>query len=130
MRLHPRIILGLAVITLLLLTAAAAARTREFQAPSKRIACRYTSMGGPGPYIRCDALFLNDVGFILDRRHKAKRITVTDTAADTTKAPILHYGKSREFGHFRCQSERSGLTCRNRKSGHGFKLSRERQRVF
>jgi hypothetical protein len=75
-------------------------------------------------------LSLGDVGFILDRRHRAKRINITDTAADTTKAPILHYGKSRQFGTFRCRSRRSGLTCRSLRSGHGFKLSREKQRLF
>jgi uncharacterized protein DUF6636 len=108
----------------------AAARAREFQMPSKRIVCRYSSSGGPGPYLRCDVLSLNDTGFILDRRHRAKRIKVTDTAGDTTKAPILHYGNSRRFGPFRCRSRRTGLTCTSRTSGHGFALSRERQRVF
>jgi hypothetical protein len=75
-------------------------------------------------------LSLNDKGFLLDRRHKARRINVTDTAADTTRAPILRYGKSRRFGPFRCRSQRSGLTCKSLISGHGFKLSREQQRVF
>jgi hypothetical protein len=107
-----------------------AARIRTFQTPSKRIVCRYSSSGGPGPYLRCDVLSLNDVGFILDRLHRARRISVTDTAADTTKASILDYGKSRRFGTFRCRSQRSGLTCRSLKSDHGFKLSREKQRVF
>jgi uncharacterized protein DUF6636 len=73
---------------------------------------------------------LNDVGFILDRRHRGKRIRVTDTAADVNRARILHYGHSRRFGAFRCTSRRSGLTCRSRTSRHGFELSRQSQRLF
>ncbi len=75
-------------------------------------------------------LSLNDVGFTLDGRHKARRIKVTDTAADPNSAGVLRYGSSRRFGPFRCRSRRSALTCKSRSSGHGFKLSRETQRVF
>ena len=122
---------ALLVATALVLSGSApvVAKTPRFQTPSKRIFCLYSSREGPGPYIRCDTLFLNDVGFLLDRRHKARRIKVTDTVADR-RAPVLHYGRSRRFGPFRCSSRRSGLTCKSRRSGHGFTLSRERQSVF
>jgi uncharacterized protein DUF6636 len=108
---------------------AALARTREFQMPSRKIACLYESKGGPGPHIRCDALFLNDVGFFLDRTHKGKRRKVTDTVADPN-AKVLAYGHSLELGPFSCASRRSGLKCKSRTSGHGFKISRQRRRVF
>lgn len=108
----------------------AAAKTRSFRTPSKNIVCVYSSGGPAGAYIRCDVLSLNDVGFLLDRRHRAKRIRVTDTAADVNTAAVLRYGKSRRFGPFRCTSRHSGLTCKSREGGHGFKLSRQRQRVF
>ena len=39
------------------------------------------------------------------------------------------YGVTGQFGGFVCQSERTGLTCRN-EDGHGFFLSRRSQVVF
>src|SRR4051812_42733489 len=107
----------------------AVAKTRSFRTPSKNIVCLFSSRDGPGPYIRCDVLSLNDVGFSLDRRHKARRIRVTDTVADPNKARALGYGKSLRLGPFRCHSRRSGLTCKSQTS-HGFRLSRGRQRIF
>jgi hypothetical protein len=110
--------------------APAGAKTHGFQTPSRNIACLYSSSGGPGAFIRCDVLSLNDTGFLLDRRHRAKRIKVTDTVADPNGASVLRYGHSRRFGPFTCTSRPGGLTCKSRTSGHGFKLNRERQRVF
>lgn len=46
-----------------------------------------------------------------------------------TETPTLAYGRSWRFEGFRCRSRRVGLTCSNR-SGHGYFLSRERQRTF
>ncbi len=108
----------------------AGAATSTFQTPSHNIVCLYSSSGGPGPFIRCDVLSLNDVGFFLQRRGKARRRHVTDVAADTTRARVLRYGKSLRRGPFRCRSRRSGLTCRSVVSNRGFKLSRESQRLF
>jgi uncharacterized protein DUF6636 len=108
----------------------AEAKTSLFRTPSKNVYCLYSSKGGPGPYIRCDVLSLNDAGFVLDRRHKAKRVKVTDTVADPNRASELGYGKSRRFGPFRCSSSPTGLTCKNRKRTHGFKLSRQKQILF
>ena len=42
---------------------------------------------------------------------------------------FLGYGRSWARYGFRCESMRSGLTCRN-PAGHGFFLSRETQRLF
>ena len=111
-------------------SAPAAGATRSFRTPSRNIVCLYSSSGQSAPFIRCDVLSLNDVGFFLDRRHRGRRITVTDTVADPNHAGVLDYGKSRRFGPFRCRSRRTALTCRSRTSGHGFELSRQRQRVF
>jgi hypothetical protein len=107
----------------------AMAKSRHFQTPSHKLVCLYESKGGPGPHIRCDALFLNDVGFFLDRTHKGKRRHVTDTVNEPG-AKVLAYGKSLELGPFSCASRRTFLKCKSRRSGHGFKLSRGRQRVF
>ena len=37
---------------------------------------------------------------------------------------VLAYGTSVSRGDLRCESERTGLTCRNRANGAGFRLSR------
>lgn len=108
----------------------ATAKTTKFRTPSQNIYCLYSSTGRSGAYIRCDVLSLNDVGFVLERRKRARRVRITDTVTDPPKARDLAYGKSRRFGSFRCFSRTSGLTCRSRTSGHGFTLSRQRQRVF
>lgn len=114
-----------AVAAVLLVAAPAEARTRHFQTPSHNIVCLYSSTE---PRLRCDVLSLNDTGFTLDRRHRGRRVHVTDSVNEP-RAPALGYGTSRRFGPFTCTSRRTGLTCRSRPSGHGFFLSRASQRV-
>jgi hypothetical protein len=106
--------------------APAAAATKSFQTPSHNIVCLYRSSGGPGPLLRCDVRSLNDTAFTLDRRHRGKRVHVTDAVP---AGHVLRYGRSLKLGPIKCTSRRSGLTCRNGNS-HGFALSRARQRVF
>jgi hypothetical protein len=121
---------GLASLVVLVFLAGAASaegRQRAFHSPSGNIRCLYRSSGESGPVLRCDVLSLNDVGFTLDRRHRGKRVHVTDALPE---GDVLPYGSTRRLGPFRCRSRRSGLTCRSKPSGHGFELSRERQRVF
>ena len=114
--------------TALALAAAApvSAAAKSFQTPSHNIICLYSSSGGPGPFLRCDVRSLNDTAFTLDRRHRGKRVHVTDAVP---AGHVLRYGRSLTLGPIRCTSRRTGLTCRNG-AGHGFALSRERQRVF
>jgi Family of unknown function (DUF6636) len=50
-------------------------------------------------------------------------------ANPATDYPRLGYGRSYSWHGIRCASRTTGLTCRNR-SGHGFFLSRQRQRVL
>jgi hypothetical protein len=120
---------ALAVAVLTLCAAPALGSMRSFRVPSGKIGCLYSSSGGPGAFIRCDVLTLNDVGFVVRTKGKGRRVRVTDTVANP-KAKVLRYGSVRNFGPFRCRSRRSGLTCRTRANGHGFTLSRRRQRVF
>jgi hypothetical protein len=120
---------ALALVAVLAATATAEAKVRFFRTPSHNIVCVYSSKGGPGPYLRCDVLSLNDVGFTLDRRHRGKRRHVTDSANDP-RSKTIPYGTSRRFGPFTCTSRTTGLTCRGRRSGHGFFLSRAAQRVY
>ena len=49
-----------------------------------------------------------------------RRVNYTDVAP---------YGATGQFGDITCQSENTGLTCRNRE-GRGFFLSRSRQELF
>jgi hypothetical protein len=119
----------LAACVLALGATPALARSKSFQTPSHNIYCLYVSSGGPGAFLRCDVLSLNDVGFTLNRRGRGKRIRITDSVVNR-KARVLRYGRLIRVGPFGCRSRRSGLTCKSRVSGHGFKLSRQRQRVF
>lgn len=117
-------VLSLAAVLALALAAVtpASAATRRFQTPSRNIVCLYFA----GPRLRCDVRSLNDTAFTLDRRHRGRRVHVTDAVP---AGPVLRYGRSLTLGPFNCSSRRSGLTCRS-SSRHGFFLSRARQRVF
>ena len=107
----------------------ALARTKSFRTPSRNIYCLYMSTQGPGPWIRCDVLSLNDTGFRVDRKHHGKRIHVTDSVVNR-HAKTLRYGKTLDVGPFTCVSSRRGLNCEARLTGHGFELSRKKQRTF
>jgi hypothetical protein len=51
---------------------------------------------------------------------------------DTVISPdafVLDYGKSVSLGGVTCESAESGMTCRNDR-GHGFSISKARQKVF
>ena len=109
--------------------ASASGASRSFRMPSNTIHCLHLTTGGPGVLLRCDVRGTGDTAFVLKRRGRGRRIRATDTVANP-KAPVLRYGSTRDFGPFRCRSRRSGLTCRTRANGHGFRLSRERQEVF
>ncbi len=119
----------LASAVFLFASGTALARSKSFQTPSHNIRCLYMSTQGPGPWIRCDVLSLNDTAFRIDKRHSGRRIHVTDTVS-MPGAQVLGYGKSLRVGPFTCRSRQSGLTCKSRSSGHGFKLSRQRQTRF
>ena len=120
-----RLLLGLGALVLLGAAAAPAeARRQAFHTPSGNISCLYRS---GGPLLRCDVHSLNDTAFTLDRRHRGRRIHVTDAVP---AGRVLAYGASLRLGPFRCRSRTTGLTCRSRPSGHGFALSRASQRVF
>jgi hypothetical protein len=123
-----RLALVAALLALMVATAPASARERDFQTPSKRIRCAAFSSGGPGAFVRCDLLFLNDRAALLRARGRGRIVKVTDAVAGPA-APVLAYGRTLRFGPFRCTSRTTGLTCRNR-HGHGFSVSRERRRVF
>jgi hypothetical protein len=120
----------IALVAAMALSAAPAfARTKSFRTPSKNIYCLYMSNQGPGPWIRCDVRSLNDTAFRVDRRHKGRKIHITDSVFNP-HAKVLRYGTSLRVGPFTCASRTSGLTCKSRTSGHGFRISRQRQKTF
>jgi hypothetical protein len=119
----------LAASLVLACAAPAAAKIVDFQTPSKRIVCMYATGIGERAFIRCDLRFLNDRAVILEAGRGARKVKVTDAVGEPG-SPVLAYGKSRTFGRFTCTSRTTGLTCRDRSSGHGFEVSRQRQRLF
>ncbi len=53
---------------------------------------------------------------------------ISDSVADPGN-PVLEYGQSVSAGGVTCVSAKNGMTCQNA-AGHGFTLSRGKQRVF
>jgi hypothetical protein len=120
--------LALAALALALAPATCFATIRAFRSPSGTIGCIYYRDPDTKAFLRCDVDAAGDLGWRIHRRGHARRIHVTDTVLDP-RAPVLAYGRTRSFGSMRCTSRMSGMTCKNR-DGHGFALSRERQRLF
>lgn len=117
--------------------AAASARTGLFQSPTGNIGC-YISTS----YTRCDIAVHDwptppkpancdvDYGGGLDvgLHGRGGFVCAGDTALH--QGPVLAYGKRRSAGRFTCTSRAVGMTCRNRRNGHGFFLSRQSYRRF
>ena len=112
-----------------------------FMTPSGNIYCNGAIDGGG--YISCTIVSRNGGPaapkpgscsgvwgheFDLDSTGPAK-IVCGRTPQRVDYSDIADYGLTGEFGAITCTSERTGLTCRNQ-SGHGFFLSRAKQRVF
>ena len=112
-----------------------------FQTPSHTIGCGYSRAGGEGPFLRCDLAAVShrpkrprscelDYGlaFGLGEAGPGRRLCVGDTVRDPA-AKVLAYGHTRRLGPFTCIARTTGLRCTTG-TGHGFELSRERQRLF
>jgi hypothetical protein len=120
--------LALAGLALVLLPATSFATIRAFRTPSGAIGCIYYRDPDTRAFVRCDVEGTGDRAWRIRAHGHARRIHVTDSALDP-RAPVLGYGRTRSFGTMHCTSRMSGLTCKNR-DGHGFVLSRQRQRRF
>jgi hypothetical protein len=120
--------LALAALGLALAPAASFATIRAFRSPSGAIGCIYYRDPHTKAFVRCDVEGAGDKAWRLRKHGHAKRIHATDSALDP-RAPVLAYGKTRSFGTMHCTSRMTGMTCKNR-DGHGFRLSREKQRTF
>jgi hypothetical protein len=131
----------LAILALVPAVAGADGSLVSFQTPSKRIGCLYSHLSGEKATLRCDVVDVVrpkakpkscelDYGsaFGLGPTGKGRWLCVGDTVLDP-KAKVLAYGRTRTLGPFRCLSRASGLRCATA-AGHGFEVSRTRQRVF
>jgi hypothetical protein len=112
-----------------------------FKTPSGNIHCAWYSLD-QGPEVRCDIQNFTpsfkqsadcelDYGYAFAVGTKSGKGEVL-CAGDTVTSPdakVLAYGKSFDKGGLSCISTTKGLTCKNG-SGHGFSLSRAKQRVF
>jgi hypothetical protein len=127
----------LPAIAMFVATPVAAQSLIGFQTPSGNIHCLLAE-----GYLRCDLrsniasvprrpsdcdLEWGDA-FNMTSRSRASRLCHGDTAMNPEN-PVLGYGRTWRQGGFVCRSATSGLTCSNQ-SGHGWQLSRERQRIF
>ena len=131
-----------AILTTVVLLAAAApaagAGAPGFRSPSGNIVCiqnevavdcelRSTTNGRPPRPASCRF----DFGYryrIYPGLSRGRRLCTSD-AIDDAGLPTLGYGRTWKRAGITCASRRSGVTCRNH-AGHGFFLSKARQRVF
>lgn len=109
----------------------------NFTSPSGNIACQIDD--GTDAQVRCDiaestftppaqpAGGCGDTGWgnsiVIVSTSAADFICAGDTIA-VNGSPALQYGQTSVVGPFSCDSDKSGITCRNTKSGHYFLLSK------
>ena len=110
----------------------------QFHTPSGNINC-----GMGGGFVRCDTTehtwpippkpatcefdWGGSVG--VGRQDPAEFLCVSD-AVGGPDSQVLDYGERISLHRFRCVSKTKGVRCVNRKSGHGFFVSREDVRLF
>ena len=106
-----------------------------FMTPSGNIACNVGKLGqrsnaplgiGCALYSKRDSRQAIATWWMRTGGPAAFAYVVADPASDY---PRLAYGKAYAWHGIRCTSAATGLTCRNT-SGHGFFLSRARQRIL
>ncbi len=132
----------LAGLAMLLAGPAAAQDFVVFRSPTGNIHCLMPEREGDWQGVRCDILEaeisypLRPADCELDWGHafevpgqgSAGLACAGDTVA-TPDSPVLDYGRQITHAGVTCTSEKTGMTCVNR-DGHGFSLSRARQRLF
>ena len=113
----------------------------QFETPSGNIGC----IMGSGYGARCDIQNKDwsrgprpkgcptqvdwGQGLIVGKTGKGHIVCAGDTTLNNGGG-TLGYGKSTSVGRFTCTSRTSGVTCRNRRNGHGLFLSRASYRRF
>ena len=124
---------------LAIVPASASAKIKFFQTPSGNIACvlgggiarcdiqEHTWPTPPTPPSCMDLDYGN--GVQVYKGHPARYTCAGDTVFSPNN-PVLHYGDKITVNRFRCKSKTSGVRCVQRKSDHGFFISRERVKLF
>ena len=123
-------------LAIAMLAPASAMAIVGFQSPSGNIRCDIFKQG-----VRCDTFqkswsptpkpnscefdWGGSIG--LGHRGKAHFLCVSDA---TEQGPALAYGHAIQVHGFRCTSLTSGVRCVSKRSGKGFKVSRESYRFF
>lgn len=108
----------------------------HFSSPSRNIACEITqtsvrcdievhSYQPPPEPDGCDGMWGTSLQ-VGDAA--AAHVCVTDSKIGAEE--VLEYGTSTVLGDFGCTSRRSGMTCLNVRTDHGFKISRAKITVF
>ena len=130
------VILRLAIVAALALgiaVPAASGAPAPFRTPSGNIHCYLGN--GSGGTVQCWVMSRACRGeygtfaysWAMSGRQRPMRFCPGDLVRGTR---VLGYGRSVSVGQMTCRSQQRGLTCTNRRTGRGFFLSRERQRIF
>jgi hypothetical protein len=136
-------LIGSVVVATALLTPATAVSSLErivsVQSPSHNIACILASRTDARCDIKAHTWHVGRPKGCVDLNYGDSlsvntrgRVYVTchgDTTFDP-KAKVLAYGRSISDGPFTCASATSGITCRDRRTRHGFLISKARIRLF
>lgn len=113
----------------LLAPASAQAAYHDFRSPSGKVACAFYSDAETPPLVRCDWQGSDDEAMVLGETGRARRRHVTDSVMNP-EARVRRYGRSTTYRRLKCISRRRGMTCRSLASGHGFRVSVEKQETF
>jgi len=113
----------------LLAVAPAQAAFHVFRSPSGKVGCAFYSDAETPASVRCDWRGADDQAMVLRETGRARLRHVTDTVMNP-EAKVLRYGRSMTFRRLKCVSRRLGMTCRSLASGHGFRVSVEKQETF
>ncbi len=123
-----RIVLIVTAVALLA-PASAQAAFHDFRSPSGKVACAFYSDTETPAFVRCDWRGADDEAMVLRETGRARRRHVTDSVMNP-EAKVLRYGRSTTYRRLKCVSRRLGMTCRSLASGHGFRVSVEKQEMF
>lgn len=133
---------GLLTAALALTGAAPAiAKSASFMSPSGNIGCivatdygarcdiQHRDWSPPARPKRCPSFTGYGQGLWVTKSGRGHAVCAGDTAL-SNGGPVLVYGKSRSVGRYTCTSRTSGMTCRNRRTGHGFRIAKQSYRLF
>ncbi len=133
-----RTLLVLAAAALLLAAGAAQATAfKGFETPSHNIGCILTDQGArcdirehswPLPQKPKSCEFDYGGSVFIGAKGRGEYGCVSDSAMGA--GPVLPYGERIRKGRYVCRSQEIGVRCFNRRSGHGFLLSKQRVRFF